>query len=99
MGVYSVSKAGVIMMTQVLAVELAADNIQVNAIAPGFIKTKFSSAIWSNEPINAGVIQKTPAGRIADPKELTGIALYLASAASSFTTGTVFTVDGGYILA
>lgn len=98
MGVYSVSKAGVIMMTQVLAVELAADNIQVNAIAPGFIKTKFSSAIWSNEPINAGVIQKTPAGRIADPEELTGMALYLASAASSFTTGTVFTVDGGYIL-
>ena len=98
MGVYSVSKAGVIMMTQVLAVELAADNIQVNAIAPGFIKTKFSSAIWSNEPINDGVIQKTPAGRIADPEELTGIALYLASPASSFTTGTVFTIDGGYIL-
>ena len=85
-------------MTQALAVELGLDNIQVNAIAPGFIKTKFSSALWNNPAIHDALVQKTPAGRIAEPEALTGIALYLASAASDFTTGGVFTVDGGYTL-
>jgi NAD(P)-dependent dehydrogenase (short-subunit alcohol dehydrogenase family) len=98
MGVYSVSKAAVLMMTQALAVELGSDNIQVNAIAPGFIKTKFSSALWSNPAIHDPLVQHTPAGRMAEPEELTGIALYLASAASNFTTGAIFTVDGGYTL-
>lgn len=98
MGVYSVSKAAVLMLTQALAVELGPDNIQVNAIAPGFIKTKFSSALWGNPAIHDSLVQKTPAGRMAEPEELTGIALYLASAASDFTTGGVFTVDGGYTL-
>lgn len=98
MGVYSVSKAAVLMMTQALAVELGADNIQVNAIAPGFIKTKFSAALWGNPAIHDSLVQKTPAGRMAEPEELTGIALYLASAASNFTTGAVFTIDGGYTL-
>ncbi|MEZ4515920.1 MAG: SDR family oxidoreductase [Chloroflexota bacterium] len=95
MGIYCVSKAAVLMMTEVLAVELAADNIQVNAIAPGFIKTRFSSAIWGNEQIHDAVIRSVPQQRIAEPEELTGIALYLASAASSFTTGATFVVDGG----
>jgi NAD(P)-dependent dehydrogenase (short-subunit alcohol dehydrogenase family) len=97
MGVYCVSKAGVIMLTEVLAVELAADNIQVNAIAPGFIKTRFSSAIWDNPHINEAVVRTIPQHRIAAPEELTGIALYLASAASSFTTGATFVVDGGQL--
>lgn len=97
MGVYCVSKAGVIMLTEVLAVELAADNIQVNAIAPGFIKTRFSSAIWDNPNIHEAVVRTIPQHRIAAPKELTGIALYLASAASSFTTGATFVVDGGQL--
>jgi len=98
MGIYCVSKAAVIMLTEVLAGELAADNIQVNAIAPGFIKTKFSSAIWANPEINEKVIEKIPQKRIALPSELTGIALYLASDASSFTTGSTFTVDGGQLV-
>jgi NAD(P)-dependent dehydrogenase (short-subunit alcohol dehydrogenase family) len=95
MGVYSVSKAAVLMLTQVLAAELAQFNIQVNAIAPGFVKTKFSAALWQNPAINEAVIKSIPQGRMAEPQELTGIALYLASDASSFTTGATFLIDGG----
>jgi len=98
MGIYGITKAAVIMLTKTLAVELAPRNIQVNAIAPGFIKTHFSEAIWSNEAINAMVIARTPAGRMAAPNELTGTALYLASAASDFMTGQILVVDGGLTL-
>ncbi|MCI0397000.1 MAG: glucose 1-dehydrogenase [Chloroflexi bacterium] len=98
MGVYSVSKAAVIMMTKALAVELGPNNIQVNAIAPGFVKTKFSRALWDNPVLYASLVERTPAGRMAEPEEVAGIALYLASPAADFTTGGVFTVDGGYIL-
>jgi NAD(P)-dependent dehydrogenase (short-subunit alcohol dehydrogenase family) len=98
MGIYCVSKAAVLMLTQVLAVELAADNIQVNAIAPGFIKTQFSSALWQNEQIYNSIVTAVPQKRMAEPEELTGMALYLASAASSFTTGGTFIVDGGQLV-
>jgi NAD(P)-dependent dehydrogenase (short-subunit alcohol dehydrogenase family) len=98
MGIYSISKAAVIMMTKVLAVELAADNIQVNAIAPGFVKTRFSAALWQNPMLSEHITKKTPAGRMAEPEEITGAALYLASPASNFTTGAIFTIDGGYTL-
>ncbi len=98
MGVYSVSKAAALMLTEVLAVELASANIQVNAIAPGFVKTKFSAALWGNPQVNTAVLQTIPQNRMADPSELTGIALYLASAASSFTTGATFMVDGGQMV-
>ncbi len=97
MGVYSVSKAAVLMLTAVLALELAPANIQVNAIAPGFIKTKFSQALWGNPTLSAMIQAKTPQHRIAAPEELTGIALYLAANASSFTTGETFTIDGGLL--
>lgn len=97
MGVYCVSKAAVLMLTEVLAVELASQNIQVNAIAPGIVKTKFSSALWQNENINTAVIAMIPQKRMAEPDELTGIALYLAAPASSFTTGSTFVIDGGQI--
>ena len=97
MGVYSVSKAAVLMLTQVLALELAPANIQVNAIAPGFIKTRFSQALWDNPTLSKMVQARTPQHRIADPAELTGIALYLAADASSFTTGATFTIDGGLL--
>lgn len=95
MGVYCVSKAGVLMLTEVLAAELASLNIQVNAIAPGFIKTAFSRAIWDNPQNHAAAVRAIPQKRMADPHELSGIALYLASEASSFTTGGTFLVDGG----
>ena len=98
MGVYSVSKAAVIMLTKALAAELAPANVQVNALAPGFIKTRFSAALWSNPALSRGIERLTPAGRIAEPEELTGAALFLASEASSFTTGSVLVVDGGITL-
>jgi NAD(P)-dependent dehydrogenase (short-subunit alcohol dehydrogenase family) len=98
MGIYSVSKAAVIMLTKVLAMELAADNIQVNAIAPGIIKTRFSRVLWDNPGLRSRIEHKTPAGRLGEPEEVSGLALYLASEASSFVTGGVFTVDGGYTL-
>jgi NAD(P)-dependent dehydrogenase (short-subunit alcohol dehydrogenase family) len=98
MGVYCVSKAAVLMLTEVLAAELAAENIQVNAIAPGFIKTKFSSAIWGDPERHAQVLAAIPQHRLAEAEELTGIALYLASPASSFTTGATFVVDGGQLV-
>ncbi len=99
MALYGITKAAVIMMTKALAIELAPQNIQVNAIAPGFIKTRFSQAIWGNEQISEQVIARTPAGRIASVNELTGIALYLAAPASSFTTGQTIVVDGGLTVA
>lgn len=94
-GIYSMTKAAVISMTKTLAMELAGDNIQVNAIAPGLIKTKFAQAIWDNESLHEGVVGRTPMGRIGEPDEIAGIAMYLASPASSFATGQVFVVDGG----
>lgn len=98
MGIYCVSKAAVIMLTEVLAVELANANIQVNAIAPGFIKTRFSQALWSNEQINNMILKTIPQERMAEPEELTGIALYLATAASNYTTGSTVLVDGGQFI-
>ena len=97
MGVYCVSKAAVLMMTQVLAAEIAADNIQVNAIAPGFVKTKFSQVLWSTPDVHDRLVGAIPQRRMAEAEEIAGIAVYLASAASSFTTGATFVVDGGQL--
>ncbi len=94
-GIYSITKAGIISLTKTLAVELGPDNIQVNAVAPGLIKTKFARAIWENDDLLAGVMAQTPAGRIGQPADIAGLALYLASPASDFTSGGVFVVDGG----
>jgi NAD(P)-dependent dehydrogenase (short-subunit alcohol dehydrogenase family) len=98
MGVYSVSKAAVLMLTKVLAAELAPLNIQVNAIAPGFVKTKFSSILWQTPQINEAILTRIPQKRMAEPEEIAGLAVYLASPASSFVTGATFTVDGGQLI-
>ena len=94
-GIYSVTKAGVISLTKTLATELGPDNIQANAIAPGLVKTKFAQALWGNEDLLAQVLARTPAGRIGQPGDMAGIALFLASSASDYTTGAVFVLDGG----
>ncbi len=94
-GIYSATKAAVISLTQTLAMELASDHIQVNAIAPGLVKTKFARAIWENDVLLEEIIRRTPAGRIGEPDDIAGIALYLASPAADFATGQVFVVDGG----
>ncbi len=98
LGVYSVSKAAVLMLTKVLAAELASFNIQVNAIAPGFVKTKFSAALWQNPQINEAILQRIPQKRMAEPDEIAGLAVYLASPASSFVTGSTFSIDGGQLV-
>ncbi len=98
MGVYCVTKAGVLMLTEVLAVELAAYNIQVNAVIPGFVKTRFSSAIWDDPALNEAVLRAIPQHRMAAPEELAGLALFLASAASDFVTGASFVIDGGQLV-
>ncbi len=99
MGVYSVSKAALIMLTQVLAVELAPSNIQVNAIAPGVIKTRFSQVLWQTPALAEPLLKATPLGRFGEPEDVAGAALFLASSASDYITGAVFVVDGGMIVA
>ncbi|HUN06240.1 MAG TPA: glucose 1-dehydrogenase [Aggregatilineales bacterium] len=94
-GIYSITKAAVINLTQTLAMELADGNIQVNAIAPGLVQTRFAQAIWENESLREGIVDRTPAGRIGQPNDIAGMALYLAAPASDWTTGQVFVVDGG----
>lgn len=98
MGVYCVSKSGVLMLTKVLAAEMAKDNIQVNAIAPGFVRTKFSAAIWNDPEMNRATLQRIPQKRMAEPQEISGAALYLASNESSFMTGETLVIDGGQSL-
>jgi NAD(P)-dependent dehydrogenase (short-subunit alcohol dehydrogenase family) len=95
MGIYGISKAGVLMLTKTLAVELAADNIQVNALAPGFIRTRFSQVLWQTPEIHQAIMAQIPQKRMGGAEEVTGMALYLASAASDFTTGAIMLVDGG----
>ncbi len=94
-GIYSITKAGIISLTKSLAVELGVDNIQVNAIAPGLVRTKFAQALWGNPELLDPVLARTPAGRIGEPGDICGMALFLASPASGFTTGAVFVIDGG----
>ena len=92
------TKAAVISLTQTLAMELGADGIRVNAIAPGLIQTRFARALWENETLIKQVIQRTPLGRIGQPEEIAALALWLASDLSSFATGETFVVDGGLTL-
>ncbi len=93
--VYSISKAGVIMATKVMAYEWAQYNIRVNAVAPGLIKTKFSEAIFTHQETLKSKMAETPMRRIGEPQEIVGAILYLASDASSYVTGQVIAVDGG----
>lgn len=95
MGLYGLSKALIIQLTLQLAVELGGANIQVNAIAPGVIKTRFSQLLWQTPEIAERVLSHTPLGRFGEPEDVAGLALFLASPASDYVTGAVFVVDGG----
>ena len=97
LGIYSVTKAALIMLTQVQAKEWGKHGIRSNAICPGLIQTKFSKALWSNESLLNQINKELPAGRMAQPCEMSGLALYLASSAGSYSTGGVYTADGGYM--
>tara|TARA_B100001559_G_C16352476_1_gene553357 strand:- start:486 stop:935 length:450 start_codon:yes stop_codon:yes gene_type:complete len=97
LGIYSVTKAAVIMLTQVQAKEWGKHGIRSNAICPGLIKTKFSKALWENQALLNQVKNQLPAGRVAEPEEMIGLALYLASSAGSYSTGGIYTADGGHM--
>jgi NAD(P)-dependent dehydrogenase (short-subunit alcohol dehydrogenase family) len=96
-GIYSITKAAVISMTKAFAKECGPLNIRVNALLPGLTETKFASALTSNEKILKTALKTIPLGRVAQPDEMAGTVLYLVSDASSYTTGTTVTVDGGYL--
>ncbi|WP_114749175.1 SDR family NAD(P)-dependent oxidoreductase [Pleomorphovibrio marinus] len=98
LGIYSVSKAALISLTQVFAKEWGDHKIRVNAICPGVIKTKFSEALWSNDKIMQSMMQRLAIKRVGDADEIGAAALFLASEASSYATGSVLTVDGGFTL-
>jgi NAD(P)-dependent dehydrogenase (short-subunit alcohol dehydrogenase family) len=83
------------MLTQVLAQELGPNNIQVNAIAPGVIKTRFSQILWQMPQFAEPILNHLPLSRFGEPEDVAGLALYLASPASDYVTGSVFVVDGG----
>ena len=94
---YAASKAGIVQLTKALACAWAKDNIQVNAVLPGWIDTALTQrARVELEGLNERVLTRTPAGRWGEPADLAGIAVFLASSASGFVTGTAIPVDGGY---
>jgi len=95
LGLYCISKAGIGMLTRAMAKEMGQFGIRVNCIAPGVVRTKFSKALWSNEPLLKQELTHTPIQRIAEPEEMGRIALFLASDASAYMTGQILVVDGG----
>ncbi len=92
---YSAAKGAIVQLTKSMAIELAPHNIQVNAIAPGWIETDMTAPVRAM-PMNDEILMRTPAGRWGQPDEVAGTAVYLASRASNFVTGTTICVDGGY---
>jgi len=94
-GAYNISKAADFQLARNLAVELGPQGIRVNCIAPGLIKTDFARALWENEAIRESVLLNTPLGRIGEPDDVAGAAVFLASAAGRFVTGQTIVVDGG----
>jgi len=98
LGLYSISKATLIALTKVLAKEWGKDSIRANVICPGLINTKFSQALVENEKILKHVLSKQSLPQLAEPLDIAGLALFLASDASSFCTGSVITADGGYTI-
>jgi NAD(P)-dependent dehydrogenase (short-subunit alcohol dehydrogenase family) len=98
-GVYAMTKAAVVSMTKTFAVELAPSKIRVNAIAPGFVDTRFASAILKNDVLLDEVTKRTPQRRYGQPDEIAGGALYLASDSAAFLTGHTLVIDGGMTVA
>jgi NAD(P)-dependent dehydrogenase (short-subunit alcohol dehydrogenase family) len=97
-GIYSITKAAILSMTQAFAKEVAHLGIRVNALAPGATDTKFASTLINTPGISDKILERTPMGRFAQPDEMAGAALYLVSPAASYTTGTSLIVDGGVLI-
>jgi NAD(P)-dependent dehydrogenase (short-subunit alcohol dehydrogenase family) len=96
-GIYSITKAAVISMTKAFAQECAPLGVRVNALLPGATDTKFASALFHNPVVMEKALSRIPMKRIAEPDEMAGTVLYLASNAASYTTGACINVDGGYL--
>jgi len=99
LGIYSTSKAAILMLTKNQAKEWGTHGVRANAICPGLIKTKFSAALWQNEKILGKIQKSLPSGKMGMPEEMVGLACLLASDAGSYMTGGTYTVDGGYMIA
>jgi NAD(P)-dependent dehydrogenase (short-subunit alcohol dehydrogenase family) len=97
LGVYCVTKAAVIMLTQVMAKEWGQHNIRVNAIAPGIIKTRLSEALWKEPAVNVKAVARIPLIRLGEPDECAGVVVFLASDAGSYITGETIVIDGGLL--
>ena len=97
-GVYAMTKAAVVSMTETLAIELGGYGIRVNAICPGLVETRFASLMVNTPMIADRYAERAALGRWAQPAEIAGIAVYLASDEASYTTGQRFVVDGGYLV-
>jgi 2-deoxy-D-gluconate 3-dehydrogenase len=97
---YSAAKGAIVQLTKSMAIEFAPHNIQVNAIAPGWIQTDMTAPVRTTpmKPMNDEILARTPAGRWGQPEEVAGAAVYLASRASDFVTGETIRVDGGYAI-
>jgi NAD(P)-dependent dehydrogenase (short-subunit alcohol dehydrogenase family) len=95
LGAYSISKAADMQLARNLAAELGPDNIRVNTIAPGLIQTDMARALWENPAILKASTERSPLGRIGQPDEIAGMAVFLAGKAGAFTTGQTFVIDGG----
>lgn len=98
-GAYNISKAAECQLVRNLAVEFGPDNIRVNAVAPGLVRTEFARALWEDPDYAAQRIARTPLGRLGEPEDIAGIAVYLASDAGRWTTGQSIIVDGGMSIA
>ncbi|MCH2169526.1 glucose 1-dehydrogenase [Myxococcota bacterium] len=97
-GAYSISKAAINMVTQVLAKTWGKDQIRVNGIAPGLIKTEFSRALWDNEKILQQALRDSALHRVGEPDEMAGAVVFLCSEAGSFVTGQTLVMDGGQLV-
>ena len=95
-GIYSMSKAAINNLTMTMARDWGADNIRVNSICPGLVKTKFSEALWKDEGVHNRFIKKIPLGHAGKPDDVAGLAVFLASDAAAYCTGGIYMVDGGY---
>jgi NAD(P)-dependent dehydrogenase (short-subunit alcohol dehydrogenase family) len=98
-GIYSITKAAIISMTEAFAKECAPQGIRVNALLPGLTDTKFAAALVHDPRVLGALLPHVPMGRVALPEEMAGAVLYLVSPAASYTTGASLPVDGGYLLA
>jgi 2-deoxy-D-gluconate 3-dehydrogenase len=94
---YAAAKSGVAGLTKALANEWAQYNINVNAIAPGYIETDNTTALRSDETRNRQILERIPAARWGSPEDLAGAAVFLASAASDYMNGHILAVDGGWL--